>query len=340
MTRLLTVLLAGSVLTFAAGPGADAQARGAPIAQGVTSGEAAATVERLRAAMAEQSTQIAALEAERARTTGRIETLEFLLSETNDELNRLRVENGEIGNRLQEYEDAIAALSARVASLETASSAAGYAGGELGDDASDTGETVTIDDQGRRVVRRTVTIPGPQAGAANSASTPQQTPNSTPAATTRTVTATTSSGSGLPEGSLGTIRASQLPGESGALFSEAKSRLLRFDYDGAEEAFDAFLTQFGDDPQAGEARYWMGEVLYQQGAYAESGATFTEMLRAHPDDERAPDALVKLARSLRLIGESEKACAALAALPKRYPNASSVTQNIANVERVRSACEA
>ena len=146
-------------------------------------------------------------------------------------------------------------------------------------------------------------------------------------------------GQALPQGSLGTLSASALPGEAAPLFGEAKSRLLQFDYAGAEEAFRAFLARFGDDPQAGEAQYWLAEVLYQQEAYAESGAAYTDMIRSYPDDPRAPEALAKLARSMRLVGDTEQACNALNLLPQRYPNASGVTRNLAAGERVRSGCE-
>ena len=143
----------------------------------------------------------------------------------------------------------------------------------------------------------------------------------------------------LPEGSLGTISASALPGEAGPLFALAKSRLIQFDYAGAEEAFRAFLEEFGDDPQAGEAYYWLGESLYQQKAYADSGAAYTTMIRSYPDDPRAADALVKLARAMRLIGDKEKACLALGTLPNRYPDASVRTRDLAAVERTRSGCD-
>ena len=146
------------------------------------------------------------------------------------------------------------------------------------------------------------------------------------------------SGSGLPEGSLGTLSASQLPGEAGALFTEARARLIRLDYAGAEEAFQAFIDQFGIDQQAGEAHFWLGEALHQQQAYAESGAAYTTMIRSYPDDVRAPDALVRLARAMRFLGESTKACTALDTLPKRYPDASRVVRDLAAVERTRSGC--
>lgn len=327
MKPIQTLVFACAGLALTAIPAAEAQrSNGAPIAQGITTGDIAATVDRLRSANAEALSRIADLEAERAQTIGRIETLEFLLSESNDEINRLNVENVEVGKRLREYEDNFEAMEARIASLEEALQRLTYSGGYAGEYV---GEYVGEGDVGTEgeplppgVVRRTEIDPD----------------GNTRTVWVRTVTVP-EEGSGLPEGTLGQLPASQLPGEAGALFTEAKNRLLRFDYDGAQVAFQSFLTQFGNDPQAAEAQYWLGEVYYQQGAYPESGQAFTEMLRKYPDDERAPVALVKLARSLRLIGETENACKALATLPKRYPDASPVTQNIANVERVRSACD-
>ena len=104
--------------------------------------------------------------------------------------------------------------------------------------------------------------------------------------------------------------------------------------------FEPFSGGFGDDPQAGEAQYWLAEVLYQQEAYAESGAAYTDMIRTYPDDPRAPEALAKLARSMRLVGDTDQACQCPSIwLPQRYPNASGVTRNLAAGERVRSGCE-
>ncbi len=146
------------------------------------------------------------------------------------------------------------------------------------------------------------------------------------------------SASALPEGSLGTLPASQLPGEAGPLFAEAKARLIAQDNAGAEEAFEAFITKFGKDPQVGEAHFWLGEALFRQEAYADSGAAYTTLIRSYPDNERAPDALVRLARTLRILGENEKACTALNTLPKRYPKAEKIVRDIAAVERTQAGC--
>ncbi|WP_439620788.1 tol-pal system protein YbgF [Hyphomonas sp.] len=125
---------------------------------------------------------------------------------------------------------------------------------------------------------------------------------------------------------------------AGPLFAEAKAHLLRFEFAKAEVAFRSFVAHYADDPQAGEAQYWLGETLHQQKAYADSGAAYSEMLRKYPEDPKAPDALVKLARAMRLVGESEKACSALSLLPRKYPNAQKIVQNLAAVELSKNEC--
>ncbi|MEO0983772.1 MAG: tol-pal system protein YbgF [Pseudomonadota bacterium] len=294
---------AAAGLLLAAGS-ASAQ-RGAPIVQGATSGELAEATQQLRTTAADLNLRLAQLEAENARLNGRVETLGFLLSESRDEMNRLQEDDRRIAELLDEMQDRIDELEARLANAPAALS--------LTPDASESiDDTGGLDDDERRVAEIATTAPDLGAGGADD---------------------------GLPRGSLGSISAAALPGEAGPLFDDAKAKLLRFDYAGAELAFSAFLDRFGDDPQAGEALYWLGEVQYQQEAYAESGAAYTQMIQQYPDDPRAADALVKLARSLRLVGEQEKACAALGALPNRYPDASDVTRNLASVEEVRSNCQ-
>ena len=240
------------------------------------------------------------LETDNAQLTGRVETLQFQLGQAREEASRMQADDAEIGSRLEELDSKIASLEAVIAQQNS----------------------LFFDG----------TLPGPGEGGLTAA---DGTDLNLPGA------GGLASGAAASEpvaGSLGTISASDLPGEAGPLFADAKARLLRFDYAGAERSFRAFLDRFGDDPQAGEAQYWLGEVLYQQQNYAESGAAYTDMIREFPDDARAPDALVKLGRSLRLIGESERACDVLATLPARYPDASPVTRNLANVERDRSGC--
>jgi len=275
--------------------------RGAPITQGLTSGDAAS----LRQQTAAMQVEINDLKADNAELNGKIETLEFLLSQSREQVNAMQEDDRQIASLIESLERRLDEQSAQISGLQAEIRAAGTP-------AMATTTTRSLSSSG--------SASGPRVLSSNSAG-------------------TDSTGEPAQTGSLGTIPASSLPGEAGPLFASAKSKLLQFDYAGAETAFRAFLDQFGDDAQAGEAQYWLGEVLYQQEAYAESGAAYTDMIRTYPNDPRAPDALVKLARSMRLVGDANAACSALDALPKRYPNASGVTQNLAAVERARSSCD-
>ncbi len=324
-------------------PVADAQRQRAEIVQGVSSTQLAATVEELRVSNAELRARMTGIESDKANLNGKVETLEFLLSESRDEINRMQSDDAELDRlitrletRLSDQEDTISNLERQLAAMQPEPAFLSSTPGSVqtaqdpalleegSGDLPDTGtqQVVTSSESGpTRIVRRTVTT------------------NSPTQSSTMATVQTAPGGEPLPQGSLGTISASALPGEAGPLFAEAKSRLLQFDYPGAESAFRSFLSQFGDDPQAGEAQYWLAEVLYQQEAYAESGAAYTDMIRSYPEDPRAPEALAKLARSMRLVGDTDQACSALTLLPERYPNASGVTKNLAAGERVRSGCD-
>lgn len=274
-----------------------------------------AKTNQLQIQNADLSLKLRELQAENEQMTGRIETLQFQLGQSNDNLDRMVADDREIGRRLAELDDKIIELEEKLANRIP-------------------------------IVRQSDLDQQSQASAGAARTNTVTRPAVTGGSTVTSITSTRSrdSAEAAPSdepdnGSLGTIPASALPGEAGPLFADAKARLLRFDYSGAERSFKTFLDAFGDDPQAGEAQYWLGEVLYQQKSYAESGEAYQAMIQKFPTDVRAPDALVKLGRSLRLVGELEKACAVLGTLPSRYPDASPVTRNLANVERSRSDCD-
>ena len=270
-------------------------------------GELQAKNEQLQVQNADIALKLRDVEAENATLNGRIETLQFQLGQSRDEITRMQNDDQEIGRQLGEYDGAIATLTEQVTSLNARltqreqvyriSDAQLQANAAAGAVSPGSGEQVVV--TGARV----------QSGNIASA---------TP------VTA---------------VAASNLPTEADPLFQDGKARLLRFDYEGAERSFKTFLERYPSNAQAGEAQYWLGEVLYQQKSYNESGTAYSDMIRKFPSDVRAPDALVKLGRSLRLVGDTTRACAVLATLSTRYPEASPVTRNLADVERARSSCE-
>ncbi len=317
-------LLSGA-LVFAS----PACAQRAKVSQGPTTSELALEVAASRQQSADLHVQMNALLGDLSTLNGRVETLEYQLSEAREAADGASADNEVLAKETRSLKAqvdsqarAIQQLEARLASFGAVSTpSSSTSSGTTG-----TSPTVTT---------RVYTSP--------STSTP--TPSSTTTTTTRVITPSPSTSptrpaaaSGTGGSGLGTIPASALPGDAGALFASARTKLLQFDYEGAETDFRAFIDAFGTDPQAGEAYYWLGDALHKQSAYAESGAAYSTMIRAFPDDPRAPDALVRLARAMRLVGDTGTACAALDTLPKRYATTSQQTRDLAAVERTNSKC--
>lgn len=312
--------------------------RGAPVSQGVTSSDLAAQLAQSRQQNAGLQIEIGILTDDLRQLRGRVETQDFQGIQRAEQLEDMQADDAELAKQISDLRRQLERQGDEISALRAA------LGGDVDAlESLDVEDTFAEDTRSETSRAAPVTRTGPtrivsRSAEASRADAPAQTAAREPTPQAPAGNNPDVSGSSVAGGSLGTISASKLPGQAGPLFAEAKTKLIRFDYAGAEEAFRSFIDTFGDDPQAGEAHYWLGESLYQQDAYADSGAAYTTMIRSYPNDPRAPDALVKLARSMRLIGDKEKACLALNTLPKRYPTASDVTMELAAVERTRSGC--
>lgn len=316
---MLKAPLTGLVVLGLAVSPAFAQARGAPIVKGVTTGDLSVQVDQTRQQTADLMLEINRNADRINQLSGRIETLEYELSQARGTSQQQMLDNEALARQNSELRQQLEAQARAITALQM------VMGIEPAEPLSTgTGASLSTPVPSASGPAPAGPMPGSQVSASGGPS---------------VLTPTGSVQGSLPEGSLGTISASQLPGEAGPLFAVARQRLLALDYAGAQEAFQSFVDKFGSDPQAGEAYFWLGESLHQQNAYAESGQAYTTMIRSFPDDDRAPDALARLARSMRLIGDTAKACQALDTLPKRYPNASKVVRDLAAVERTRSGCQ-
>ncbi len=315
MKKIVTSFLAAASLLALAGT---SHAQTAPIRMGQTSTMQA--IEQTDAVLARQTQRISGLETEIRSLTGRVENLEYRLNHANQNNAELEKENRALMERLARLEGRVDELASRpviTSSLPPASQSS-----EMGNPSSPSnGERPNWSGPGQSNPST-----GPQdlrGGAANRNTQPD---NGSPSV------------GRLPEGTLGTLPASRLPGNAGELFELGKNHLIAFNYEQAEAAFRKFLEEFGDDPQAGEAHYWLGETLYHQGDYAGSASFLTDMLKKYPNDARRGDALVKLARALREMGETDRACTFLSRLSDIAPDASEGTKQRVQQEQQRSNC--
>ncbi len=131
----------------------------------------------------------------------------------------------------------------------------------------------------------------------------------------------------------------QLPGNTvEAQYEYAFNLLRQANYDEAQRALSAFITQHPTDPLAGNAQYWLGETFYVRGRYQDAAVAFAEAYQKYPNSSKAPDNLLKLGMSLGQIGKKSDACVAFAELNKKYPGATDSLKERLKQEKHRYGC--
>jgi len=129
------------------------------------------------------------------------------------------------------------------------------------------------------------------------------------------------------------------PADSKAEFDAAMNLLSRAQYDPASSAFRKFADTHPDEDRASDALYWAGDIAYSaKKDYPEAARDFAELLKKYPKAQRAPDGMLKLGLALFELGQMKEGCAALAALPAKYPNATASVATRAKTERTNNKC--
>ena len=121
-------------------------------------------------------------------------------------------------------------------------------------------------------------------------------------------------------------------------FKHAKQLLLDGQYAPASDALQSFVDTYGDTPNGPEARYWLGETLYIRGLYSDAATAYIGAIRGWPQTTWAPDAVVKLAKTLIALKKTPEACRTLDEFNRRYPGASPPSKARAAEARVVAKC--
>ena len=104
--------------------------------------------------------------------------------------------------------------------------------------------------------------------------------------------------------------------------------------------FKGFVQRYPQHALASNAQYWLGESYYARGDYQNAAVAFAEGYKAYKNSQKGPDNLLKLGVTLNALGAREQACATLAELDRKFPNAGSgVRQGVAR-EQKRARCGA
>lgn len=102
------------------------------------------------------------------------------------------------------------------------------------------------------------------------------------------------------------------------LYDYGYKHLLSGDYKGAERIFRNFQERFPSDSLIADAHYWLGEALYGQERYREAAQVYSDMQRDYKDSPRGPEDLLKLGMSMAKLGNPKVACAVFSEIGRRY----------------------
>ena len=114
--------------------------------------------------------------------------------------------------------------------------------------------------------------------------------------------------------------------------------VLRKDYALAEDTFRSFLQKYPADRRAVEAKFWLGESLFQRQRYDAAAQSFLDLSTKHGSHAKAPEALLRLAQSLAALNQKEMSCATLAEVGRKYPKASGSVKQGVEREQKRVRC--
>ncbi len=118
----------------------------------------------------------------------------------------------------------------------------------------------------------------------------------------------------------------------------ANGFLQRGDYELAEGQYREFMRSYPKDRLTPEALYGLAETFFLRQRYQEAAEQYLNLSTQYAQSSRAPEGLLKLAMSLRAIGERDQACGTLGEIGRKYPRASASVKQAVDRELKRSRC--
>lgn len=122
-------------------------------------------------------------------------------------------------------------------------------------------------------------------------------------------------------------------------YDQAFSYLQQNNYQDAQRAFSDFLKNYASHPLAANAQYWLGESYFAQTQYTTAAKTFAKAFQDHPQGQKAPDSLLKLALTLEKLNKKDDACLTLQELSKRFTSGPASVVKRASEEGQRMGCK-
>ena len=128
------------------------------------------------------------------------------------------------------------------------------------------------------------------------------------------------------------------PSDPAQAFAAARGLMTAGRFAEAGDAFEAYTTAHAGQANAPEANYWLGETLYVRENYGDAAQAYIAALKGWPKSSWAPDALVKLSNSLIRLEQPAEACKTLGEFTRRYASAPAAVKTRAQAARTQAKC--
>jgi tol-pal system protein YbgF len=144
----------------------------------------------------------------------------------------------------------------------------------------------------------------------------------------------------LPQGPRnGPSVAATAPNTPRETYDAALAALNARQFEDAEMGFRQFLQSNPRDRLVPNATYWLGESYARRNRHRDAAEQFLKVTTDHPRAAIAPDAMMRLGASLNALGARDQACATLAQVGARYPQASQTVRQGVEREQRRARCD-
>jgi len=128
------------------------------------------------------------------------------------------------------------------------------------------------------------------------------------------------------------------PGPEMDQYNFAFSLLRKADYEGAEMAFNEFITLHPDSELTGNAYYWLGSTHFVRDEFRDAAVAFLKGYQQSPTGPKAADNLLKLGVTLSRLDKPDEACATFAELENKFPEAAQTLLDEASDEASAAGC--
>ncbi|OEO31412.1 tol-pal system protein YbgF [Devosia insulae DS-56] len=127
-------------------------------------------------------------------------------------------------------------------------------------------------------------------------------------------------------------------GDAKAQYDAGYDAMTRGDYAFASDQFQQFVALYPDDPQTPDAINWLGEALIQQGQFTDAAQVLADGYTKHKESKRAPDMMLKLGVALIGADQVDVGCRTFYTLKQRYPQLSAAFTQRLDEEAQKAKC--